>query len=159
MSTTSIRYGERGELVEPDNWWHEDSYFNIRMEEFLQSVTDATENGYTVCICGDVSEPGYDKYKEVGIIPSFDIPSEHISEDARELRLYNNSTTDDHCIHIVGHYKENDESWFMIKDSGSGGFDGPNKGYRFIHEDYIRLKMMNIMIHKEGAPILDRLIK
>ena len=48
----------------------------------------------------------------------------------------------------------------MIKDSGSGGFNGPHKGYRFIHEDYIKLKMMNIMVYKEaGRRVLDNIIK
>jgi hypothetical protein len=47
-----------------------------------------------------------------------------------------------------------------LKDSGSGAYDGKFKGYRFISEDYVRLKMMNILVHKLGAkPILDKIIK
>jgi len=159
MSTMSSRYGDKAELVEPDNWWHEDSYFNIKIDEFLQTIIDAVTAEQTVCICGDVSEPGFDKYLEIGIIPEFDIPQEYINADSRELRLYNKNTTDDHCIHIVGYTEQGEHTWFMIKDSGSGAFDGPNEGYRFIRDDYVRLKMMNIMVHKDGAAILDKLIK
>lgn len=159
MSTLMTRYGEKGELVEPDNWWHEDSYYNIEVEDFLETCIKAIKKGYSLSICGDISEPGFDRWQEVAIIPSFDIPTEYIDKYSREYRLNNGTTTDDHCIHIIGYHQEDDISWFLIKDSGAGGFDGDNPGYRFLHEDYIRLKMMNIMIHKDGAPILDKLIK
>ena len=123
-------------------------------------IDDALDSAYTVCICGDVSEPGYDRWKEVGIIPAFDIPSGYINASAREMRLRNGTTTDDHCTHIIGFLDEGDDRWYLIKDSGAGGFDGPNKGYRFLHEDYIRLKMMNIMVYKEaGRQVLDKIIK
>jgi len=160
MSTMSAPYGQKAELVEPDNWWHSDDYYNIELDDYYQIIEESVKNGYSICICGDVSEPGYDSSKEVALVPDFDIPSEYINANSRELRLYNQSTTDDHCIHIVGYQDVGNETWFLIKDSGSGGFDGKNKGYRFFHEDYIRLKMMNIMLHKDAAKsVLDEIIK
>lgn len=160
MSTMSQTYNQQGELVEPDNWWHCDDYYNVSIDDFLLVIDDALDSAYTVCICGDISEPGFDAYAEVGIIPDFDIPSEYINESSREMRLNNKTTTDDHCIHIIGMQDVDGERWYMIKDSGAGGFDGPNKGYRFMHEDYIRLKMMNIMVYKyAGRQVLDKIIK
>ncbi len=160
MSTMSKTYNQQGELVEPDNWWHCDDYYNVSIDDFLLVINDALDSAYTVCICGDISEPGFNAYAEVGIIPDFDIPSEYINEASREMRLNNRTTTDDHCIHIVGMQDVDEERWYIIKDSGAGGFDGPNKGYRFMHEDYIRLKMMNIMVYKyAGRQVLDRIIK
>jgi bleomycin hydrolase len=123
-------------------------------------IDNALDSAYTVCICGDISEPGYQSLAEVGIIPEFDIPSDYINEASREMRLYNKSTTDDHCIHFVGMQDVDGERWYMIKDSGAGGFDGPNKGYRFIHEDYVKLKMMNVMVYKYAArTVLEKIIK
>ncbi|HPG73995.1 MAG TPA: hypothetical protein PLM49_06865, partial [Bacteroidales bacterium] len=59
-----------------------------------------------------------------------------------------------------GYQIVDDIYWYLIKDSGSGGFDGPNKGYRFYHQDYVKLKMMNILIHKDaGRRVLDSIIK
>lgn len=160
MSTMSKTYNQKGELVEPDNWWHCDDYYNVDIANFMLVINNAIENGYTIDVCGDVSEPAYDSWAEVGIVPSFDIPSEYIDESAREMRLKNGTTTDDHCIHIIGFFDADDGRWYVIKDSGSGGFDGPNKGYRFLHEDYVKLKMMNIMVYKEAArPVLDLIIK
>ncbi|MCD4730801.1 MAG: hypothetical protein K8R74_09395 [Bacteroidales bacterium] len=160
MSTQSKTYNEKGELVEPDNWWHDDSYYNVHLDDFLFIFKSAITEGYTMSFCGDVSEPGYDRYEEVGIIPSYDIPSDYINEDSREYRMYNKSTTDDHCMHIVGYTEVKDDWWFLIKDSSSSGFDGPNKGYRFMHEDYIRLKILTILVYKYGAKdVLDDIIK
>ncbi len=160
MSTKSIAYNQKGELKEPDNWWHNDDYYNITLPEFAALFTDALDQGYTLSICGDVSEPGYDRYSEAGIIPSFDIPAEHIDANSRELRLYNGSTTDDHCIHVVGYTRHNGALWYLIKDSSSSGFDGPNRGYRFMREDYIKLKIIAMMTHKYAArKVLDHIIK
>jgi len=160
MSTMSQTYDQQGELVEADNWWHCDDYYNVRIDDFLLVIDDALDSAYTVCICGDISEPGIDSWSEVAIVPDFDIPPSYINEASREMRLTNGTTTDDHCIHIVGYLDSGDTRWYMIKDSGAGGFNGPNKGYRFFHEDYIRLKMMNIMVYKyAGKRVLDGIIK
>ena len=160
MSTKSLTYNQKGELIEPDNWWHSKEYYNIHLEEFGELLFSALDKGYTLSICGDVSEPGYDRYTEVGIIPAFDIPADHINENSREYRIYNGSTTDDHCIHIVGYTKHDGSLWYLIKDSSSSGFDGPNKGYRFIRQDYVNLKILALMVHKYAArEILDKIIK
>ena len=160
MSTMELPYNQKGELVEPDNWWHCDNYYNVSLDDYMHIITNAIEKSYSVCICGDVSEPGHDSYAEVSVIPTFDIPSEYIDENARQLRLTNKSTTDDHCIHIVGYKKQGDELWFLVKDSGAGAFDGLSKGYRFFYEDYVKLKMMNIIVHKDAAwDVLDGIIK
>ncbi len=160
MSTLSAPMNAKAELVEADNWWHSEDYYNVSLDDYYSIIENAVKNGYSICLCGDVSEPGYNAQKEVAVVPDFDIPSAYINAYSRELRLNNQSTTDDHCIHIVGVQEIDGETWFLIKDSGSGGFDGENKGYRFFHEDYIRLKMMNIMLHKDAAKaVLDKIIK
>ena len=160
MSTKSLPYNQKGELMEPDNWWHNDDYYNVDLTDFMIIFKNAIKNGYTLSFCGDVSEPGYDRYAEVGIIPTFDIPPDHINADSREFRINNNSTTDDHCMHIVGYLENKDGWWFLIKDSSSSGFDGPTKGYRYIREDYFKLKILTILVHKYGAmDVLDKIIK
>lgn len=160
MSTLSKPYNQKAELVEADNWWHSNDYYNLSLDDYYSTIFDAVKNGYSICLCGDVSEPGHNSMQEVAIIPDFDIPSEYINASSRELRLNNSSTTDDHCIQIVGYQETEIGTWFLIKDSGSGAFDGANKGYRFFHEDYIRLKMMNVMMNKDAArKVLDKIIK
>jgi bleomycin hydrolase len=160
MSTMSQIYNQKGELVEDDNWWHCRDYYNVSLDDFMTIIKNSIKNGYTSCLCGDVSEPGYDRNTQCGIIPTFDIPSASIDENARELRFTNATTTDDHCMHLVGYYIRDGKFWYLLKDSGSGGWDGPNRGYRFVSEDYVKMKMMNILIYKEGARgVLDKIIK
>lgn len=160
MSTKEIAYNQKGLLNEPDNWWKCNDYYNLSLDDYLKLLNNSITKGYTVAICGDVSEPGYNAQYQVAIIPSFDIPANYINEDSRQLRLENKSTTDDHCIHIVGYQNYNGTNWYLIKDSGSGAFDGNTKGYRFYHEDYIKLKMMNMLIHKDAAKeFLNKIIK
>lgn len=133
----------------PDNWWLNDHYYNLPLDEFTAIVNQALSKGYTVMLGGDVSEAGYDAHTEVGMIPTFDIPSDYIDEDSRQFRFSNKSTTDDHGIHAVGMMKLNGDYWYLIKDSGSGAQNGPNKGYRFYHQDFIKLKILDLMVHKD----------
>lgn len=135
----------------PDNWWKSKHYYNIELDTFMKILKNAIRNGYTIGIGGDVGEPGYYSYTEVAMVPTFDIPSEYIDENARQLRFSNGSTTDDHGIHIVGYQERKDGDWFLIKDSGSGSRNGTNKGYYFYHEDYIKLKMMDFVVHKDAV--------
>ena len=141
----------------PDNWWYNADYYNIPLDVFAAVIKRTIRAGYTINIGGDTSEPGYDADREVAMVPTFDIPAEYIDENARQLRFSNKSTTDDHGIHLIGYQQIDGTDWYLIKDSGSGAFNGPNKGYRFYHEDYIKLKMMDIMVHKDAvADILTR---
>ena len=132
-----------------DNWWLNSDYYNVNLEDFMLIVNRALTKGYTITLGGDTSEPGYDDDYEVAMVPTFDIPSAYIDEDARQFRFSNRSTTDDHGIHAVGITKKGEEYWYLIKDSGSGAQNGPNKGYLFYHQDYVKLKMLDMMVHKD----------
>jgi bleomycin hydrolase len=119
----------------------------------MKIVKSAVRNGSTVLIGGDVSEPGFDAWNQVAMVPSFDIPSEYIDENARLMRFNNGSTTDDHGMHIVGYLEHDGKDWYLVKDSGAGsrncGKESKNFGFYFMSEDYVKLKMMDIMVHKD----------
>ncbi len=151
LSLMEVPYYAIGEYIVPDNWWHSKDYYNIPLDEFMNALKNAVKNEYTVGIGGDVSEAGISAHDEVAMVPSFDIPSQFIDENARQFRFSNRSTTDDHGIHVVGYQDREDGTWYVIKDSGSGGHTGPNAGYYFYHEDYIKLKMMNFIVHKDAV--------
>ena len=48
MSTLSKTVNQKGELEEPDNWWHNDDYYNLELDDFFSVLTYALDNGYTV---------------------------------------------------------------------------------------------------------------
>jgi bleomycin hydrolase len=135
----------------PDNWWFDSSYINVPLNTYMSAVKNAISKGYSVCLGGDVSEAGLESHAKAAIIPTFDIPSEYIDENARQFRFLNGTTTDDHGVHLVGYLEKNGKTWFLIKDSGSGAFNTGDKGYIFYHEDYVKLKMVDCMMHKDAA--------
>lgn len=139
----------------PDNWWNDASYYNIPLDDYMKILKKALKSGITVSIAGDVSEAGFlAREANAAVIPSFDIPSPAIDENARQFRFSNGTTTDDHGLHVVGYQEKDGTTWFLFKDSGAGSrTGGPEKnlnfGYYFVHEDYIKLKMMTFLVNKE----------
>ena len=143
-------FDEKVEYEVPDNWWHSKEYFNVPLDTFMKILKNAVRKGYTMSIGGDVSEPGKNPEKKVFMIPTFDIPSQYIDDNARQLRFSNGSTTDDHGIHLLGYKEINGKDWYLIKDSGSSSYNFDPKGYYFFTEDYVKLKMMDFMVHKDA---------
>ena len=138
-----------------DNWWHSEDYYNIPLDDFMKIVKAAIRKGYTMSIGGDVSEAGFVRSTNCAIIPSFDIPSAYINDDARQFRFSNKTTTDDHGMHLVGYMQKDGKDWYLIKDSSSGSRNNDEKadefGYYFFQEDYVKLKMMGFTIHKDAV--------
>ena len=151
MSLMQSPFYELGEYPVPDNWWHSKEYHNIPITDFMAIVKNAIRTGFSVCIGGDVSEPGMDGFREVAMIPTFDIPAEYIDDNSRQFRFSNETSTDDHGIHLVGYKEANGKDWYLIKDSGAGAQNGNNKGYYFYHEDFVKLKMLSFSVHKDVA--------
>jgi len=151
MSILEQPYYQQVEYTVPDNWWHNKEYYNVPLNEYMQIIKSAIRNGYTMAIGGDVSETGYDSRSKAAIVPTFDIPPEYIDEYAREMRFDNGTTGDDHGIHLVGYTTKNGKDWYLIKDSGSGARNLEPVGFYFYHEDYVKLKMLGITIHKDAV--------
>jgi len=148
-------YWKQVEYEVPDNWWHNKDYYNIPLDNYMAVIKNALKKGYTIAIGGDVSEAGFlAREANAAVVPSFDIPSSAIDENARQFRFSNETTTDDHGMHVVGYQEKDGVTWFLVKDSGAGSRTGgqeknPNFGYYFFHEDYVKLKMMDFMVHKD----------
>ncbi|MGE5355401.1 MAG: peptidase C1 [Deltaproteobacteria bacterium] len=155
MSLMEQPYWQKVEYKVPDNWWHSKEYYNVPLDVFMEIWNYAIENGYTTAIGGDVSEAGINRNTNCAMIPDFDIPYNAINESARQFRFSNNTTTDDHGMHCVGYYKAKDgKMWYLVKDSSSGsrnvGEADKRFGYYFFRDDYAKLKMMNITVHKDA---------
>jgi bleomycin hydrolase len=146
-------YWEQVEYEVPDNWWHSKDFYNVPLDEFMKLIKTSIRKGYTMMIGGDVSEAGFDAWNQIAIVPTFDIPSEYIDENSRYYRIVNGSTTDDHGMHIVGYLEKDGKDWYLIKDSGAGsrncGKESKNFGYYFFHEDYVKLKMSDVIVHRD----------
>jgi len=155
LSLMQHSFWEKAVYEVPDNWWLSQDYYNVPLEDYMGVVKKALKMGYTFAIGGDGSEAGMEaKEFQAAIVPTFDIPSEYIDDYARQMRFSNSSTTDDHGMHVVGYYEKNGKTWFLVKDSGAGSKTGgkeknKNFGYYFFHEDFIKLKMMDLLVHRD----------
>jgi bleomycin hydrolase len=139
----------------PDNWWHNTDYYNVPLDVYMSALKNAVRAGYSMSIGGDVSEAGFDRKTQCAIVPDFDIPSANINDDARQFRFSNNTTTDDHGMHVVGYIVKDGKDWYLVKDSSAGSRNNdPNAkefGYYFFSEDYVKLKMMDFLVHKDAV--------
>jgi bleomycin hydrolase len=151
MSTLEVPFWTRGELDVPDNWWHDDSYHNVPLEDFYAGLENAITSGYGVTIAVDVSEPGKDAANDTLFVPSYDIPSGRIDQIAREYRFAHGVTTDDHGVHVVGFTEHAGHDWFLVKDSGRSSRHGNHEGYYFMRDDYVRLKVLAYSVHRDAV--------
>lgn len=149
VSTLKQPFGPGALLDVTDNWRRRDDYLNVPLDDFYRTIKEAVRAGYTVSIGGDVSEPGMDGMEDAAVIPAWDIPSAHIDQASRELRIANGTTGDDHGVHVVGYLRHGGRDWFLIKDSNRSSRLGKHKGYYFYDGDYIKLKMLSFMVHRD----------
>ena len=151
ISFKYLPFYTRGEYKVPDNWWHSVDYYNVPLDEYKGAIAGALKKGFTVVFATDISEPGNYGEMNVGIIPTFDIPRGFIDQDSREFRFTNGASTDDHVVHCVGYKKSAPDNWFLVKDSWETAYRGPIKGYFFYRVDYLKLKVLMFMTHKEAV--------
>jgi len=132
-----------------DNWRRSEDYLNLPLDDFYHVIKSSVKDGYTISFGVDVSEPGLDGFEDAAMIPCWDIPSEYINQGSREFRINNKTTTDDHGVHAIGYLDLGGLDWFLIKDSNRSSRLGQFKGYYFYQGDYIKLKTLSCMVHKD----------
>jgi len=150
---TSFLYAPFGQdivLDVPDNWARQKVYRNLPLKQFYETLKRSIQKGYGVAIDADVGEAGRVPAADICFIPPFDIDNSGITPWAREFRFKNGSTTDDHLVHIVGYTHHGGHDWFLTKDSWRTAWDGSFKGYFFVRDDYIKLKILAFVVHKDA---------
>ncbi|MFM8595942.1 MAG: aminopeptidase C [Flavobacteriales bacterium] len=162
----------------PDNWAWGTSY-NVSLDDLVETTISALKNGYTIAWGADVSEKGFSFKNGLAIVPADPAMIEVVGKDDKrfndagaerksnaflepmkelaitpELRQKgydNKTTTDDHGMHIVGLYQDqNGTRYFLVKNSW--GTSNLPKGYLYVSENYFRYKTINIYLHKDGIP-------
>jgi bleomycin hydrolase len=136
-------------LEVPDNWSH-DLYYNLPIDELVEVMVYALENDFTVCWDGDTSEKTFSHKNGLADLPKKQ--KGKVNQDLRQETFYDRTTTDDHLMHVVGLSEdENGQLGFYTKNSW--GADSNNfGGYLNLTEDYVRLKTVAIMVHKDAIP-------
>ncbi|MEI8193175.1 MAG: C1 family peptidase [Flavobacteriia bacterium] len=166
------------QLAIPDNYNWGDSY-NVALDDLMSTVENALSNGYTIAWGADVSEKGFSFKNGIALVPedmstiqvsgkdnknysnagankssnAFLSPVKEISVNAelRQKGYDNKTTTDDHGMHIVGLYKDQNGTKYVLVKNSWGTSNLP-KGYLYVSESYFKLKTINIYLHKDAIP-------
>ncbi|NBV08756.1 MAG: aminopeptidase [Flavobacteriia bacterium] len=164
------------QLAIPDNYNWGDSY-NVALDDLMSTVENALSNGYTIAWGADVSEKGFSFKNGIALVPedmstiqvsgkdnknysnagankssnAFLSPVKEISVNAelRQKGYDNKTTTDDHGMHIVGLYKDQNGTKYLLVKNSWGTSNLP-KGYLYVSESYFKLKTINIYLHKDA---------
>jgi bleomycin hydrolase len=106
--------------------------------------------GFTICWDGDTSERTFNHKKAIA-----DVPDNEIGKVTEELRLetfFNRKTTDDHLMHIIGIAKDKEGRTFFNTKNSWGAQSNDNGGFLYLSEDYVRLKTVAILVHRDAIP-------
>jgi bleomycin hydrolase len=182
-SFTNHAMYQKCHLAIPDNWAWGESY-NVGLPDLFEACDYALKNGYTIAWGADVSEKGFSFRNGLAIVPedpstidvkgkdnknfsdagadkasnAFVTPQKEllITPELRQKGYDGKTTTDDHGMHIVGLYKDqNGTRYLLVKNSwGTGNYP---KGYLYVSEHYFNYKTINIYLHKDGiSPALKK---
>jgi bleomycin hydrolase len=165
----------------PDNWlWS--SIENVPLDDMMDLLDHALEQGYTVCWDADVSERSYDWKLGVALMPSTEIgdldglerarwdelsdseqqalfydfstpkKERNITQEIRQEMFDNYQTTDDHLMHITGTATDQEGHKFYLVKNSWGTGNHIYKGYHYVSEAFMRAKTIFFMVHKDAVP-------
>lgn len=147
----------------PDNFSN-GSFYNLPLDDLIAVLDNALENGYTVELDCDVSEPTFSAKYGLAIIPKISndginalksiYPEINVTQQYRQDEFENYNTTDDHLMHITGIIKDQKgNKYYKVKNSWGGNSKRvSNEGFINMSEAYMRLKAISITIHKDALP-------
>lgn len=167
-------------LEVPDNWsWA--SFYNVKIDELVQIMDNAINEGYSIGWAADVSEKGFSWKNGVAIVPETDVeeladsekekwekmdekerksmlysfkeivPEKHITQEMRQEAFDNYQTTDDHGMHIMGIAKDQNGNEYY-KVKNSWDDKNIYKGYFYVSKPYVKYKTMSIVVNKNALP-------
>lgn len=163
-----------------DNWRFPLSY-NLPMDEMMQVIDNAIEQGYTVAWGGDVSEDGFTRQglayavdakqtqslagsdmakwlkmtavKKRSVIDSLgvNVPEVVATQEMRQERFDNWELTDDHGMLIYGVAKDQNGKEYYMVKN-SWGETGDYKGVWYMTKTFIAANTMDFLINKNAIP-------
>ena len=164
----------------PDNWmWG--TVYNVPLDEMMQIIDHALEQGYTVSWGTDVSEKGFSRTKAIGIVPEadtesmsgteaerwgkltdkekeaalykFDKPGKErtITQQMRQTAFDNYETTDDHGMLIMGTATDQTGNRYY-KVQNSWNVLPPYDGFWYFSRPFVAYKTTSIMVNKQALP-------
>ena len=163
-----------------DNWrW--DQFYNVPIDEMMEILDYALENGYTISWGADVSEPGFtrdglailvdvsasnnsgsDQERWVGKSEDKQAKAKKAGKNnpivelvptqgTRQTGFMNKTITDDHGMQIYGIAKDQWGGKYYLVKN-SWGETGKYKGVWYASEAFVKGQTLDIAIHKSALP-------
>lgn len=165
----------------PDNWlW--DEIYNVPLNEMIEIMDYALENGYSIAWGADVSDKGFASKKQgVAVVPDVDITEmddselskwENLSETEKENELYklDGPGTEKEITQAMrqidfDNYTSTDDHGMHIIGvandqngtpyyivKNSWGDYNDHEGYFYASKPYVALRTIDFMVHKDAIP-------
>ena len=142
----------------PDNY-NSNTYYNLPLEELINTVKQCIEKGYTLTWDADVSNIGFRQRTGVAMwtnnasdstaFPNFSEPN--FTQKIRQDLFDKQVTQDDHLMQITGITKdEAGKEYFIVKNSW--GEVGPYKGYIYVSIPYFAINTISVIVNKKALP-------
>lgn len=139
----------------PDNFSN-GSFMNVPVDDIIDIIDKAVDDGFSVMWDGDVSEKGFSANRGVAVLPADSnnsglrgpVEQMEVTQELRQERFLSYSTTDDHLMHLVGRATDQKgNKYYLIKNSW--GKIGPHKGYMYMSEAYVRLHTLAVTVSRD----------
>lgn len=165
-SWTHYPFDTEVQIQVPDNWtWA--SSINVELDEMMENIDNALDNGFTVDWAADVSEDGFSVRNGLAIVPegwssmsnaeraecfTSPVPQMTITQENRQRAYDNYETTDDHAMHITGKVQDqNGDIYYVVKNSWGEISNDYLPGYIYVSDDFVRYKTISVMLHKDAV--------
>ena len=133
----------------PDNWAHA-LYYNLPIDELMEVMYFSIDNGYSIAWDGDTSEETFVHKKGKADVAKKQ--KGKVDQEMRQATYYDRTSTDDHLMHLVGLSKDSEGTPCFYTKNSWGSESNPYGGYLHMTEDYVRLKTVGILVHKDAIP-------
>ncbi|MBC3830050.1 aminopeptidase [Undibacterium amnicola] len=140
---------QRMRLEIPDNWSHDNRFLNVPIDDMEKIMTNALSNGYTISWGGDTSEKGFNVKEGFAVLED---EVKEVTQNSRQEAFDDWRSTDDHSMHIVGLSKDDKGNAFFLTKNSYGTTSGPFEGHLHMSKNYVRMKTIYFMVHKQAIP-------
>jgi bleomycin hydrolase len=115
MSVSHRPFYQRAAAQVPDNWYMNDQYLNVPVEDLARIAEHSIREGYTVVYGGDTSDDNFNSKEGYAVVPKDEealkkatepVEEKEITQEMKQKLFDNFTTGDDHAMHLVGLAKD-----------------------------------------------------
>lgn len=160
-SYLDVPFYDKFNLPLPDNWINSE-YYNVPINELVKIIDNSLQNGYSVCWDGDSGKDHFLRKECYAVIPVEEKKKDEeitepeiekeITQVMRQEAFENFDVTDDHLMHIVGIAEDQAGTKFYYTKNSWGSENRKYDGYWYMSENYVRLKTVAVLVHKDAIP-------